>query len=471
MASHDQPLPDVPARRPRRLRRHGDPRTVTLHLASVTPIYGGGAVAREVDRDTPIRVPGVRGQLRFFWRALFPPGKRDELAGRERALFGGVFGEEVMRSRVDVWVTDVEPREEPARDNVGYRTPGAYALWPARGTNDGVEPAERWSPGVRFCLHVRAPGEVLDTEIVPALRAWLWFGGVGARTRRGCGSLTVIEDAAQWLPGKLAWGELDRLLGARGALDPGSGGALCDMPSLHGAALHHGAPASGKGEPAMTAWLQALDWLRDFRQGARKSEAEPEQDFARRKIQKEPRDRPGESNWPEADKVRRLCEQLGRGRRWTHPPVHDGDPAWPRAGFGLPIVGQFQGKGPNGERYTEPPSFELRWVDKDGNQRERLASPVIVKALAMADGRFAPVALWLHRAHPTGGQVVLCMERPGPGARKEPIRESLAPFDKRVGEGESPRYTALQGKDSLRQAFCDWLVERRNLTPLQRSKP
>src|SRR5690606_23507376 len=107
MAPHDQPVPEAPARRPRRLRRHGALRTVSVHIESITPIYGGGAVARKVDGATPIRVPGIRGQLRFFWRALFAPGERERLAKRERELFGGVFGDEVMRSSVEVWVTEV----------------------------------------------------------------------------------------------------------------------------------------------------------------------------------------------------------------------------------------------------------------------------------------------------------------------------------------------------------------------------
>ena len=55
------------------------------------------------------------------------------------------------------------------------------------------------------------------------------------------------------------------------------------------------------------------------------------------------KDRPSISNWPEADKVRHLSLPEG-DLPWAHDPTgrHNATPAWPRAGFGLPIVGQFQ---------------------------------------------------------------------------------------------------------------------------------
>lgn len=36
----------------------------------VTPLHGGGVVARESDEKLPVRVTAIRGQLRFWWRFL-----------------------------------------------------------------------------------------------------------------------------------------------------------------------------------------------------------------------------------------------------------------------------------------------------------------------------------------------------------------------------------------------------------------
>jgi CRISPR-associated protein Cmr1 len=184
--------------------------------------------------------------------------------------------------------------------------------------------------------------------------------------------------------------------------------------------------------------------------------------------------RPSISNWPEGDKVRRLSSPK-KGLQWAHRPRHNGTPAWPRAGFGLPIIGQFQqqsrearpgwkrgDKKPKNIHWdelppshpnhgTEPAGFEILW--RSGNtENDRLASPLIVKALPLADGSFVPCALWLNRAHPTG-EVIL-----------RGVSNSQAPFDRLVASGDTPRFSALANKQTLRQAFLDWLQAKHQTT-------
>lgn len=43
---------------------------VKLTIEVVTPIYGGGVETRKIDGVNTIRVPTIRGHLRFWWRAL-----------------------------------------------------------------------------------------------------------------------------------------------------------------------------------------------------------------------------------------------------------------------------------------------------------------------------------------------------------------------------------------------------------------
>jgi CRISPR-associated protein Cmr1 len=438
-------IPKPPERRLCRQPSAGPLGTEILHLETATPLFGGGPRARTVDRHTPIRVPGIRGQVRFWWRALSALDSSEELAKRERELFGGVFGDSVQRSRVDIWISEVTPSEIQDTD-VNHRTTGAYALWPAaENKRQQQAPGERWQEGLRFRLHVRASEEALNHEIVPALRAWLWFGGVGGRTRRGCGSLTVIEDQARWLPPALTWQELDRLLSNRGVLEPSTAQARRDMPSLRGAALYSG----NQSRDASHCWTQALAWLKDFRQAAPRPSTPRPDEFARHAGQG---NKPGRSNWPEPDKIRRLAP-LERGKSWAHAPRHNQDPAWPRAGFGLPIIGKFVST--RNSRYVEPPNFQLKWHDHDG-PHERLASPLIVKAMPLAGGQFVPIALWLHRRYPEHGQVVLLLDG-------KSVERSGASFDKLAGKGETPAYAALRGKRTLEQAFCDWLVKEKRV--------
>jgi CRISPR-associated protein Cmr1 len=276
-----------------------------------------------------------------------------------------------------------------------------------------------------------------EQEVREVVRAWLLFGGYGSRTRRGLGSLCVVDDARTWLPASASRDAITAVFG-RDIFAP-TGAAAIETPCFASAALHVGTPP----RDAMSAWTTALDWLKEFRQGTKGKEGDRAREPGTGKNQ--PR-RPSISNWPEADKIRHLAR-----RTRAHPPRHNQTPAWPRAGFGLPIIGQFQTRGRNGERLDEPGPFELRW--RSGNEEhDRLTSPLIVKAFPLADGTFAPCALWLNRAYPNGDVIL------------KGVANSAAPFDRLVAEGDTPRFSALAGKAGLREVFLDWLHEKHNTT-------
>jgi len=224
------------------------------------------------------------------------------------------------------------------------------------------------------------------------------------------------------------------------------------MPLLAGSALVCGASSVAKAEDA---WCTALNWLRDFRQG---KGSDPRQ-HARESGDR----RPGRSRWPEADKLRRIS---GAGP-WAHPPRADyqGPVVWPRASFGLPIVGQFQGRDANNVPYPnpEPGSYELRWFDTAGNERSRLASPLIVKAVSLADGRFVPGALWLNRAFPAG-RVELKQGDNRSSRSRADFDQLLAPGDKALfGPLESPAALAAPRGSRMKIAFIEWLVALKKL--------
>jgi CRISPR-associated protein Cmr1 len=447
---------------PRRLPSTGSRSDFAVSLRIVTPILGGGYRTRALDEVDIIRVPTVRGHLRFWWRALFAGGfeKSTHLHEAETKLWGGPGGgtdkAPALRSPVEVRIEVTDPGKED-EGNIDPRKTDSYVLFPAR----GAPPIPRRT-SVTFKLTVSAPtadiGAVRD-----AVRAWILFGGYGGRPRRGLGGLTVTgPDAATWLPrvGSPLAAELRRLFG-RDVF--AVGGPARQTPTLTGAALCTIGPVQRDG---VTAWLIAVDALRLFRQGTPPDhEPRPDMaaslpsDWARQPgFGREP-GRPSISNWPEADKIRHLADrEFGRGP-YSHTPRHNDTPVWPRAGFGLPIVGRFQTKDRKGGRYDEPPPFTLKWGEPIGHDeyrpRERLASPLIIKALPLVEGRFVAIALWLHRAWPAGKIVLEIARAVIPG--------SAASFDALVAPGEAPLFTALTDTSTLstlRSAFLDWLARR-----------
>ena len=246
-----------------------------------------------------------------------------------------------------------------------------------------------------------------------------------------------MRDLNSWLPSHATRDALRDLFGFDVFASPM--GAPSDQPWLQGGALQVGSPE----RDAMKAWTIALDWLKEFRQGTNGQECE-----RAREPGKSPQ-RPSISNWPEADKIRHIKRKV-----IAHRPRHNENAVWPRAGFGLPIIGQFQTKARDGSRLDEPGPFELRWRSpkkdrpREFDDHDRLASPLIVKALPLADGSFVPCALWLNRAYPAG-EVVL-----------RGVDDSQAPFDQLVAADDTPQFLALADKQSLRQAFLDWLRSR-----------
>jgi CRISPR-associated protein Cmr1 len=386
-----------------------------------------------------IRPSTARGNLRFWWRALrgHEFTSVEDLYAVESALWGRAAKDEGGRAAVEIRIEVQEAGEIDASDIDPMNTPGAYALWPAREERKtNRPPAPRRMPGTQFRLTILAPASC-ETEVRNTVRAWILFGGYGSRTRRGLGSLTVTEDAHIWLPANASRKGFESLFG-RDLFAPPSRPAV-DTPWLAGAALH-----IGKGErDAAKAWTTALEWLQKFRQGTEGGPGDRAREPGTGKPQP---DRPSISNWPEADKVRRL-----KGQRTAHRPRHNAALAWPRAGFGLPITLRFQRKARNGVRLDEPDDCELRWRS-GGEEHDRLASPLIVKALPLADGTFLPCALWLNRAFPNGEVVV------------RGVNNSAAPFDRLIASGDTPRFSALLNKQSLREAFLDWLHARYHTT-------
>jgi CRISPR-associated protein Cmr1 len=422
-------MPTVPSRL-RAVRGGPELGSFSVSLKVVTPILGGSSQLRQIDEVEVIRPASVRGHLRFWWRAL--QGHRfataSELCQEEAALWGRA-ADEGGRSQVELRV-DLVDRAGPDNAPVGPSTPGAYALFPARGEGKGSSVPRR-KPGTRFRLTLTAPVE-REAELQHAVRAWILFGGYGSRTRRGLGSLTVDEQAEHWLPAEATRQAFVDLFRTDPFAPPGQ--PAQDTPWLAGAALCVG-PAE---RDAVTAWTKALDWLQEFRQGHRG----PEGDRAR---EPDPNPRPGGyrpsiSNWPEADKIRHLT-----GKTKGHRPRHNSSRAWPRAGFGLPIVVQFLKEDRSGRRLDEPGGVTLGWRSPDGKDHDRLASPLILKALPLAGGRYAPMALWLCRAYPKGEVVVKGLSGSG------------AAFDLLVAPGDSPRFRALEAKQDLRSAFFAWL--------------
>jgi CRISPR-associated protein Cmr1 len=431
---------------------------ISVTIEVVTPIFGGGAFSREIDHVDTIRVPTVRGHLRFWWRALYGHEYHDDprrLFNDEAKIWGraSVADATSGRSLVDLRIDAIKPVDDFDDGSPLDDRDSAYALWPARIPNSRIHLPRR-KPGTRFKLTLLAPDSgIFSDQLQNTVRAWILFGGYGSRTRRGLGSLTVVEDRTVWLAECTKIESLSEGLTKLFSHDPFAGGIGGQaIPLLAGSALYVSRTTYDHAE---SAWKTALNWLKEFRQ-------EPSSGARNRPAATAPHpERPSTSNWPEADSVRTLVTPPTPSPwRWAHTP-RSSSVAFPRAGFGLPIVGQFQRNARSGGYLAhdkgavrEPPDFELRWRDGSGTAHDRLASPLILKALPLANGKFVSCALWLNREVPPNSQIVLNLKN---GQSINTAIAFDAPYTAAPG---APAFIVDAGKHSLRQAFLSWLGKK-----------
>jgi CRISPR-associated protein Cmr1 len=338
--------------------------TVTRSYRFLTYVFGGGVKTREherfFDERTPVRVPSIRGQLRFWWRACNPRecSTVEELYRAEEEVWGStsrpsqvslvVLKNLSAPKSVPVFRYDNRGRLEicPDMREIAY---GAFPLQPAR--------EAQWvfaSPGVlfdyqkqTFVLELRFPASVRN-DVRVALWAWENFGGLGSRTRRGFGAIERAPADPGPPPTELSKITADQIEG---------------VPSLAGARF---ACSSELFDSSLDTWKEGLRRMQRLRQGAGVGRNWPSPGS---------RSPAGRSRWPEPDAIRRLT---GKCAKKHEIPVTQLD-AFPRAAFGMPIVFHFHpgsdgDPGSKGDPKGKP--LELRPTEGD-----RFASPVILRPI------------------------------------------------------------------------------------------
>jgi CRISPR-associated protein Cmr1 len=322
--------------------------TWTLEVRTITPMFGGSAKTREVDSLNPVRPSSVRGHLRFWWRATAGAGFSNavELFAAEEQLWGSASVHGLVSVRVETISSGL--RKPCAVYPIGKSFPDfgsypGYALFPFQGkaSRAGVEeqPSDALTD-VQFKVVLTYPVEV-SNQISAAVHSWITFGGVGARTRRGCGSLEMTQVTA-----------VTRVQRQRQSL-------LTLAPAQYFVGRNQQNP--------VRAWKDAVEIYRDFHQ---------KEHFARNEGSE--RNRPGRSRFPEADTIRRLSSTAAP----QHTPTHEVR-GFPRADLGLPIVFHFKDK-------ADPEDHTLQGAKSD---QTRFASPAITKAIAVEGGYAAALIM------------------------------------------------------------------------------
>lgn len=168
--------------------------TITATYRVVTPMFLGGA---DPTAEAELRLPSFKGALRFWWRSL-QWGKVqniEALRSKEAKLFGS---SEKGQSRV---LLEMERPISETNKITEHWPPTSWQRYTGYGLRDKGERCYL-KPGTEWKVHVRlrrcSPEE--RGEVLASLKLLGLAGGLGARSRKGWGSITLIAlEGADWM--------------------------------------------------------------------------------------------------------------------------------------------------------------------------------------------------------------------------------------------------------------------------------
>jgi CRISPR-associated protein Cmr1 len=167
----------------------------------VTPCFCGGA-----NQQAEFRLPSFKGVLRFWWRVLAwsrCEGNLEAIRQEEGRLFGSAAG---GQSRVLMRLVPPEATVERADIALAGHHGARYLSYGMEDAGRGCLRAP-FAVTIRLCCQPERVGsrsDELGQSLLDALTAIGLFGGIGAKSRKGFGSLVLtalrVDGEEQWSP-------------------------------------------------------------------------------------------------------------------------------------------------------------------------------------------------------------------------------------------------------------------------------
>lgn len=185
------------------VKRYTNTDTFTIDAQFITPALIHGPDTRKVE----LRSAPIKAALRYWWRVLygstFAKDKDSEgLFKRESQLFGSTEQASPLRTFVDLsanhldrqsfiryfqngkMIDAINARNRPINFNILKYL--SYGAWDAGGNTECIP------EGFRFNFQLKTSKEATD-EVLAALYALSYFGGLGAKNKNGFGSFQLLS--------------------------------------------------------------------------------------------------------------------------------------------------------------------------------------------------------------------------------------------------------------------------------------
>lgn len=177
---------------------------IEFHLITITPVFMAGEDGKRFE----LRPPSFKGLLRFWWRAAYWGQSHDKLSLEKIQIAeGNIFGtaaRDGCKSRFAIRLSPTQFNGSkdplPYHKILGQRQGRTFSLnilnYLAYGTYDFKSKTfnrEYLKQEQPFTLKLMPSNETVVKEIVTSVYFLLVFGGVGAKSRNGFGSLAVTN--------------------------------------------------------------------------------------------------------------------------------------------------------------------------------------------------------------------------------------------------------------------------------------
>jgi CRISPR-associated protein Cmr1 len=153
--------------------------TLTFDCRTVTPMFLGGADGQEPE----LRVPSIKGMMRFWWRASSMLADKDAMLDQEGRIFG-TSKTAIGRSKITMMINDWSLRD---KEKIKYPMLPHKPVKRERANTGAV------AEGTEFTIRVSCSNGDILSLAERVLSVSLLLGGIGKRSRRGFGSIMLNE--------------------------------------------------------------------------------------------------------------------------------------------------------------------------------------------------------------------------------------------------------------------------------------
>lgn len=150
----------------------------------VTPLFMSGADQNEAE----LRVPSIKGMLRFWWRASWY-GKTGNDVKTLHKVEADIFGSTQHQSKLimDIVTVQCEKKLQKRWQNSNWQAYVGYGL-ADKADRKYIFPGE-----FKILINCRNLSEEKKQSVINAIQLWSLLGGLGARSRKGWGSIALTN--------------------------------------------------------------------------------------------------------------------------------------------------------------------------------------------------------------------------------------------------------------------------------------